>query len=477
MPKRPLSITRRPFVAGSLATLATMAVAPRAAATVASPTFRPEDFGAIGDGRTDDTEAFGRMSRALNLAGGGVIRLAPRSYRVGSLFDGSRHRLPFEPKPIIDLAGLLKGVVIEGNGALIRALSGGRYGSFDSRGSPLRPTMPFLAADAPVTPYRFMIRISRSAGPVTIRDVELDGNISAMELGGEWGDIGRQIAMSGIGLFDNTGDELLSNLYLHDHGQDGLMLDGHDGPSNSTRQIERVRCLGNGRQGCSVVGGSGYRFIDCDFSRTGRGPVASAPAAGVDIESEGGKSVRDLLFRRCRFEDNVGCGLVADSGPSRFARFVDCAFTGTTNWACWPSKPNFSFEGCTFRGAVVRPFASQRADEATVFTDCEFTDDASSLPGSRLYLSRPDGPILDAGGAFGGGANVRFNRCTVDLKQSATLPWTVGAIFEDCTMRQRNSSPGYPRGLYRGTNRITGRVDLYGSRFEGKTWVNGSLVR
>jgi len=394
--------------------------------------FRPEDFGAKGDGRSNDTLAFAAMSAAVERAGGGAIRLARRTYVVGLQRPGGPGGYAFEPAPVIALFGLPAGVTIDGGGAVLRTARGLRYGSYDrGSGRPLRPRMPHLDVGTAASPYKAMIAVERCRGAVTIGELELDGNVDAAGLGGEWGDVGRQLPMSGIILRDNRAGEVLSAIHSHHHGLDGLTIDGFPGRVAGERRIERLRAEYNGRQGCSVVGGEDYLFVDCDFSHTGRAAVASPPGGGVDIESEGGKSVRGLIFRQCRFVDNFGCGMVADSGPSRGARFEDCRFVGTTSWACWPSKPGFEFHRCRFVGASVRPFGSDRADEATLFNACTFTDDSAQAPGGRVYLSRENGPILDAGGAFHGGRNVTFRQCGFELRGGATLPWTVGSIYED----------------------------------------------
>ena len=43
----------------------------------------PEDFGALGDGLTDDTDAFYQAGQAITAADGGTLRLMPgKTYRV-----------------------------------------------------------------------------------------------------------------------------------------------------------------------------------------------------------------------------------------------------------------------------------------------------------------------------------------------------------------------------------------------------------
>jgi len=48
--------------------------------------FQVKDFGARGDGVTDDTAAFGRAFAAVSAYGGGVVYVPPGRYRVGKLF-------------------------------------------------------------------------------------------------------------------------------------------------------------------------------------------------------------------------------------------------------------------------------------------------------------------------------------------------------------------------------------------------------
>ena len=46
--------------------------------------FRPEEFGARGDGATNDTDAFARLSADVNLRGGGTVILGRgKTYLVG----------------------------------------------------------------------------------------------------------------------------------------------------------------------------------------------------------------------------------------------------------------------------------------------------------------------------------------------------------------------------------------------------------
>jgi hypothetical protein len=319
-----------------------------------------------------------------------------------------------------------------------------------------------------------MIQIARCSGPIDVSDLELDGNIDRLRLGGQYGDTGHQIPAWGLALLDNRGLERIRNIYTHHHGQDGFYIDGPNptGRPPPERRIVNLRSEYNARQGCSIVGGHGYRFEDCRFNHTGRSKsgLRSAPGAGVDIEAEGDKVNRDHSFLRCEFVDNNGCGMVADSGDSEGALFRDCTFIGTTAWAVWPNKPRFRFHNCLFVGASVRAFGDPDERRAAQFHDCRFRDDPKLSPTGTVAMGgEKHYPIYDLSSE----ANVLFNRCDFLLTHNGKLPWSWHAIYRDCRMRQSTNEQGYPKGKYRGRSAIEGNVDLYGTTVEGTLTVNG----
>ena len=455
--------TRRGVVAG-LATAAVLAAAPAWAQEVLTP----EAFGAKGDGRTNDTAAFRRLSNAVARRGGTIV-LRRTTYLVGEQRPaiGSGEAFGYVPSPILSFLDLEGPLTIRGNGATLRCAPGLRYGSFDPRtGEPHRHAMPFIDATTKATPYAYMIQVERCGGDLLIENIELDGNLRAMRLGSPYGDTGIQIEGSGLFLRDNRGGEVLRDIHTHHHPQDGMMIDGLDDTALArrvTRVAQNVRCEDNGRQGCSLVGGRGWRFSGCAFDRTGRAGLMSAPAAGFDIEAEGSKTNRDHRFEDCRFVDNGGCGLVADSGDSEGATFTRCRFVGTTNWSIWTFKPRFRFVGCTIVGTAVKPWGDPDPTRATRFTGCLFTDNPKLSPNGKVYREgRKDGPLYDLSDF----QNILFDRCRFLAVGGAVLPWSKHAIYRNCVMRQSSPSQGYPQGTYQGRITLTGNVDLYGSKFE-----------
>jgi hypothetical protein len=446
--------------------------------TSASPTnaITPERFGAKGDGVTNDTKAFEDLSRFINTQGGGVIHLRPVTYVVG---QQSRNRnaddYGFSPAPIMKFEACSRALTVRGNGARLRSAAGLRYGTFDGlTGRATHHPMPHLSPPSEIAaPYRAMIWIERCSGPIEISDLELDGNMSGLMIGGQYGDVGWQLPATGIQLVDNRGSERLLRIRSHHHALDGILVDGIDGRT-SRSQFEDVQCDHNGRQGCSLVGGRGYDFLRCRFNHTGKAEISSPPGAGVDVEAEGGKRIRDLHFYGCEFSDNTGAGLVADNGNSEGAMFENCRFIGTTDWAAWPNKPRFRFDRCIFVGPIVHAFGDPDPARAAQFHECLFKDDPALSPTAEVYGGEnPSRPIAD----LPDNKNVLFDHCRFLLTHRAVLPWTTNAVtFVDCVMSQRSKKTAYPRGTFIGRNVISGPVELYSARIRGELIVNGKQM-
>jgi hypothetical protein len=460
-----------------LLSAAAIAVMPGAAAAVqGGGAITPERFGATGDGRTNDTDAFAAMAAFVNLLGGGEIALRPTTYLVGKQAPrvGGDERYAFPPASIMDFIGCRLPLTIRGNGAHLRCAAGMRYGTFGrASGRATRNRMPNYRYGDLAAPYRSMIRAEGCSGPIEISDLELDGKSGALQIGGQFGDVGWQIAGSGLELVNNSGPELISRVRSHHHPLDGIIIDGLDRRVAASR-FEHVTCEYNGRQGCSIVGGRNYSFADSKFNHTGKAVIVSPPGAGVDIEAEGGKKIRALQFSRCEFSNNSGAGVVADSGDSEDARFEACTFIGTTSWAAWPRMPRFRFDDCTFVGPIVQAFGDSDPQRAAQFHNCTFRDDPALSPTEQVYGGEnSDRPIAD----LPENRNVLFDRCRFLLTHAAVLPWTTNlTIFANCEMSQRAPATSYPRGTFIGRNVITGHVVLDGYRNRGQLIVNGKTL-
>lgn len=430
----------------------------------------PEQFGAAGNGVTNDTAAFAAMTSFVNRRGGGEIALRPTTYIVGvQAPDPSRPGYAFAPAKIMAFYGCSKKLSIFGNGARLRCADGLRFGTFDpATGLPTNHPLPFYTLGELATPYESMISIESCIGGVEVSDLQLDGNLDHLVIGGPFGDTGRQIPAFGLRLTNNGCAEQITRVYTHHHALDGILIDGTS-QRQTTSSIRDVVSEYNVRQGCSLVGGRNYSFVSCRFNHTGRAGLASAPAAGFDIEAEV-KPIRNLSFSSCEFSNNTGVGMVADSGDTDGATFADCRFIGSTSWSAWPFKPHFRFTNSQFIGAVVHAFPDPDPERATQFSNCLFLDDPALSPTGEVY--QPSWPIVNLAES----ANVLFDSCRFNLRFASVLPWSWQATYNNCTMSQVSPIQAYPKGSYTGVCRIDGNVDLYGAIILGDLIVNGQLI-
>jgi hypothetical protein len=330
------------------------------------------DYGAVCDGVTNDTAAFVAASEKINEAGGGTLWLPPggvtcvvgaQTFEAGSGYSTS---------PIISIHDCPDEVTIYGNGARLRAADGLRFGSFDPQtGEPYTPpSLPFTTFPYGASAY-VMVHLQRNAS-VSVADIELDGNIDGLILGGQYGDVGIQLPAFGVIAYSNK-NLAIKNVHAHHHGTDGIMV-GFPGLTEQSEPtptiLEDVVSEYNARQGFSWVGGIGMTVRRSKFTSSGRARFSSPPGAGVDIEAEE-SVIRDGLFEDCEIANNVGVGLVADSGDSARITVRDSSIWGNSAWSIWPLKPYMRFERCDIHGAAVNLYGSTtEPDSAAKFVGC-----------------------------------------------------------------------------------------------------------
>jgi len=461
--------SRRQFiVAGGAAGFLTAARKP-----VAGDYLTPEMFGAKGDGRTNDTDAFAALSAHVNAHGGGNVILRRVTYIVGKQHTSDdRTKFAFAPSDILHFSGCKGAIVIRGNGAVLRCTSGLRYGGFDRAGRVLPEARSNLDLANRAVPYLGMIHAENCTGSIDISDVELDGNLGGFQIGGKYGKGGWQAGASGIRFSGNTGSERLSRIRSHHHPQDGISITGSAERVGSTT-ISDVVCEENGRVGFSLLGGHDYSVERGRFRRNGKAGMRSAPAAGVDMETER-PPTRNVSFSDCEFSDNAGFGFVSPSKKASDITCTRCKFVGTTNLAGWLDSPRMRFRNCLFVGSINHVFGDTDPTQAAQFLDCTFTDDPGLSPTGEVFLG---GGQRNWIAVVQRGTNVLFSRCNFRLLRDGLLPLSQSdVIYADCKLSQRSPALSNPRGTYIGTNVITGNVQLKGSVIRGQVTLNGRLM-
>ena len=431
-------------------------------------------YGAMGDGVTNDTQAFIAASAVISAQGGGTLYIPPGVYIVGEQEFAGKAGLgyAYTSKDILFIHDCDLPVVIQGEQAVLKAAPGLKFGSFDPEtGDRYDPaSLPFTDPDYAASAYRMIAVVNNRQ--VVIRDLELDGQSDSMVLGGAWGDLGRQLNAYGVYSF-NSQSLRVENVYTHHHGLDGVMVLQVGAKADSPRTpatLLNVRSEYNARQGLSWCGGNGLTAIDCQFNHTGRGAFCSSPAAGVDIEASDGV-IRNGQFINCEFINNVGVGFLADTGDSADITLQRCTLIGSTNYPVWPRKPRIHFLDCTISGQIVNTCSEHTPGDgnATRFTGCYLTDQIKYDNQVHMY---PGWCLLDLGG---GSQGVSLDHCTV-YTEIGTFMYTAGqVIVHNCSLIQTTDYPSSLEALFSGQSKVqtAGMFDNARAMVVGRVLCNG----
>jgi hypothetical protein len=231
-------ISRREILAGGLAAPILWS---EAACAAAPRIFSPEDHGARGDGRTDDTAA---LQLCLDLAPpGAIVRL-----RSGAVYRVDTNYRPTRP----EFGGLrLKsGQILELNGAELRALP-----SALPRGS--------------------VVQGHKTSGWKIVGPGRIVGERSIHRAkGGEWG--------MGISAWTSSQWQIVGGVEISDCWGDGIYVGSDGGGFCEDFLIEGVKVRDCRRNGISIVAGRDGEIRDFDIARI----VEVGPAGGIDLEPD-----------------------------------------------------------------------------------------------------------------------------------------------------------------------------------------------
>lgn len=352
-------------------------------------------FGAKGDGKTNDTEAFIKATKFFNDRGGnGTLNIPKGTYIVGrqTFSNGDANKYAYTGVDILDFKNINNLIIKGEKGTIIKYDDSLKLGSFD----PLTGKV-FNDNDLvrPLIKYAGVIGnciILTNCKNVTVTKLFLDGNNKSIQFGGRYGDLGIQLMHVGIYTKD-CHSILIDNINTSHFGLDGIMISNKLSPTPDDIRLSNVICEYNSRQGLSWVGGNSLVVKNCQFNHTGKIGYYSAPGAGVDIESEVG-SISNGFFTDCQFIDNSGCGMVSDNGSAiSNCNFSNCTFWGTTNWSVWVSSPSFTFNGCKIYGSIVHGYNAVNDKDATRYINCFFEDKPyNNKPPYGKFIIECDGP-------------------------------------------------------------------------------------
>jgi Pectate lyase superfamily protein/Right handed beta helix region len=219
----------------------------QAAAPPAGLVVSVKDYGAVGDGKTADTDA---IQRAVNaVAPGGTVRFPPGKYKIETN----------------------KGVTLKDN---------------------IRLDLQSATLVGPnVAGARCRIFTILGKRNITISGGTLIGSTAGTP---EWG----------VGILAGDAQDLvIENVWFRDFYYEGILLTGNAGCHRVA--VRHCVSVNNRRTGIAVVHASDVTVEDSTFN----GTVGQSPQAGLNAEPNSGESVRKLRIRRCWFRGNKGGGL------------------------------------------------------------------------------------------------------------------------------------------------------------------------
>lgn len=423
-------------------------------ATKNSLVINVKNFGAKGDGKTNDYTAIQRAIAELHRVKTGTLFFPKGVYKVDEVFRQDEMGKVLNDKSHFFFIGL-NNISIKGEQGTVISIKG----DFHKKSEWEIKDRNFG--------YSFDHQISfifRQCKNITIEDIEINGNCDKMTHGAN------TVENTAYGfLFGYTTDDIVENVvmrncYIHHMSTDGVCWKGKGGGFYG----ENLKLKNNGRCAMSIVQGKNMRFVNCEFSETGvTGKYEShSPNTGVDIENESYNTIENIVFKKCKFEKNKNTQFVATgfdgvgAGRSTNIHLDSCYFEEnrqiepvrdravmmtTDNSSITNSTIigtlNFDINGCNVNGqpdkGVTISNCIIKSSGYGIRLNCEFKVriekcTIEQLPNLDKESCKLNYPFIS------GGPNVIFEGNTFIFNSSnwrqthQTLPWSLNHYIQGC---------------------------------------------
>lgn len=320
-----------------------------------------KDYGAKGDGISNDYTAIMKAVDIINKNGGGEIYFPSGEYFINEYHNGIN-----EIKNIIfkDCNRL----VIKGDNAKISV-----KGNFN-RTVTKRGKKHLFSNITAIIPLGII-----NCKNVLVEGLEINGNVDQMTKD-------KKVVESGghLVLILDSENVTLSNLKIHHAQTDGIYI----GKNSKNVNAINTTSSNNARQGMSITGLIRGEFVNCKFMNTGitEGDYGRhAPSAGVDIEpNRKSVLVKNIKFENCLFQNNMGAQLVV-SHPNTTENifFYRCDFnvdSGKRKYAVIVNAKKVFFNKCKFdlKNSNIYPFW-HKSGTSSVFKNSEIKSNYSGI--------------------------------------------------------------------------------------------------
>lgn len=344
-----------------------------------------KEFGAKGDGHSNDQEAFRKASAYFNARKGNGKLLIPKAvYIIGrQKFTGrdSTYSFSYTGENSIDLKGC-DNMIIEGKpGAVLKYDKGFRIGTFiPATGNSFKHNLKDININNNYRRYQSSVGISinlTECSNIKVTGLKLDGNINDFIFGGNWGDGRNAFEMIHYGIYLIDSRKIsISKCNIEKYACDGIYI-ANRGKQVNTFKITIDKCKVNfcGRNGLSWLGGEDIRVTNSEFSNSGQGLVHESPAAGIDIEVENFSFCRKGYFYNCNMINNMGSGITSGSkANSSDVLFKHCRIASPSYYSVFIDAPAHVFQDCKFYGTVLVWYEAKGSGDAVKFKHCLFDE-------------------------------------------------------------------------------------------------------
>lgn len=255
-----------------------------------------KDFGAVGDGITDDTEYINNAITYANSVGGGTVLVPNGIYMIKAHNPDTTSNNYLRDEAGIEMKDNVH--LQLSNGTILKAISN------DARA------------------YQIVRAVEKENISISGGKILGDRN-NHVDLGGEWG-----YGISIIG----CNNVIISDIEIADCWGDGINIQvGLNEMSNNVPTnvyIQRVISTNNRRQGMSIEAGEFITVTDSIFKDTG----GTAPECGVCIEPFNDYiKVHNVTFVNCVFENNNNTGIQILMGNVKNIKTSLCLFNKNKN--------------------------------------------------------------------------------------------------------------------------------------------------
>ena len=352
-----------------------------------------KDFGAKGNGRTNDQDAFVKASAFFNKRkGNGKLIIPKGTYLVGRqkfMGNDKNSTICYVGEYALDLRNC-DNMIIEGKpGAVLKNNDSLRIGTFfPETGKPFKHSIADINVKPEYAKYASNagnIIYTNGCGNIKISGLTIDGNVANFLFGGNWG-IGRnafELIHYGIYILDSH-DISISNCNIKNFACDGIYI-ANLGQQLKTFKINIDKCKVNycGRNALSWIGGENIRVTNSVFSNSGQGTVHESPAAGISIEVENSSFCRQGYFYNCTMENNIGSAITSGSKAlSSDVLFKKCIAASPVYFTLFADAASHVFEDCKFYGTALVWYRALSEKDAVKFKRCLFEE---NYKGKKMY--------------------------------------------------------------------------------------------